>query len=111
MIELGIETHDRQLGFEMAGQGDALTAGAVRDVGGARLQYQGTLVRKALGIPEVLQFLVDAAVNVDLGLLAAWLYDKVKGGRAERIVINRRVITEITPEHILQVLEEEIRRE
>lgn len=78
--------------------------------GGISLQYEGSLVRKSVGIPEVLQFIVDASISTDLGLFGAWLYDKVKGKEVERIIINRRVVTEITAEGIRQVLEEEVRR-
>lgn len=78
--------------------------------GGVSLQYEGSLVRKSVGIPEVLQFIVDASISTDLGLFGAWLYDKVKSKEVERIIINRRVVTEITADGIRQVLEEEVRR-
>lgn len=110
-IQLQIETHDRMLGFEMAGIGNTLKSGtAVSIPGGASIEYEGSFVRKSLGIPEILQFIVDASVNVDLALLGAWLYDKVKDKPVENIVINRRVITEITAQGIRQAIEEEIRR-
>ena len=110
LVELDIETYDRHLAFEIAGVGGTLRTGAVTQVpGGASVQYRGSLVRKAVDIPEVLKFIIDASVNVDLALLAAWLYDKVKAKRVERIVLSRRVITEITEDHIRQVLEEVIR--
>jgi len=109
-LSLEIETHDRRLGFDIAAVGSTLRAGTVVDVpGGARLLYQGTLARKALGIPEVLQFIVDASINVDLALLATWLYDRLKHKRVERITVNRRVITEVTEDSIRQVLIEEFR--
>ena len=110
-IQLQIETHDRMLGFEMAGIDNTLKSGtAVSIPGGASIEYEGSFVRKSLGIPEILQFIVDASVNVDLALLGAWLYDKVKDKPVEKIVINRRVITEITAQGIRQAIEEEIRR-
>ncbi len=108
-VRLDIETHDRRLGFDIAGVGNSLSAGTTVDApGGAKVVFQGMIVRKGFGIPEVLQFIVDAAVGVEIGLLSAWLYDKVKDRPVERIVINRRVITEITAHGIRQVLEEEI---
>lgn len=110
MIPLHIETHDRHLGFEIADSSSLNEALAIHAPGGVTLTYQGSLVCKAVGIPEVLQFLVDASVNVDLALFSAWLYDKVKNKDIERIIVSRRVITEITPQAIRQVLEEEIRR-
>ena len=110
-ISLQIETHDRRLGLDMAGIENRLTSGTVVDIpGGAKLQYKGSLGQKALGIPEVLEFILDTSVNIDLGLLSAWLYDKVKGKEVDRIMINRRVITEISEQGIRQVIEEEIQR-
>lgn len=110
ILKVAIETHDRMLGYEMFGDGKSLSQGAVAAIpGGARAEYVGSLVRKAVGIPEVLQFIVDAATNVELALVATWLYDKVKGKNVESIVVNRRVVTEITEEGIYQALEEEIK--
>lgn len=109
-IQLDIETHDRHLGFDIAGVDNRLSAGTVVDVpGGAKIVFHGMIGRKSFGIPEILQFIVDTAAGIDVGLLSAWLYDKVKDKPVERIVINRRVITEITEQGIRQVLEEEIR--
>nr|WP_314705668.1 hypothetical protein [uncultured Comamonas sp.] len=109
-IQLQIETHDRTLGFDLAAVSNTLKSGTVVVVpGGANLRYEGTLVRKAVGIPEVLQFIVDGSVNIDLALLATWLYEKVKSRPVERITVNRRIITEITEDRIRQVLEEEFR--
>jgi hypothetical protein len=108
-VQLDIETHDRRLGFDIAGVKNSLTAGTTVEVpGGATVEYRGSIVRKSFGIPEILQLVVDVAKGVEVGLLAAWLYDKVKGKEVEKIIINRRVVTEITADGIRQVLEEEI---
>ena len=110
MIEIDIATHDRKLGFDMAGVGGSLTSGTIVEIpGGLKVKYDGTLMGKAFGFPEVLQFVVDASTNIELGLLAAWLYDKVKDKKVKTITINRRVVTQITQDGILQVLEEEIK--
>lgn len=109
-VALNIETHDPRLAFEIAGSGGILKTGTVVSVpGGVTLEYRGSLVRRAVGIAEVLQFIVDASVNVDLSLFAAWLFDKLKRRNVERVVIVRRVVTEITQQHIRQVLHEIIR--
>lgn len=108
-IQLDIETHDRRLGFDIAGVGNSLTAGTVVEVSdGVSVEYCGSIMRKSFGIPEILQLVVDVAKDIEVGLFAAWLYDKVKNKEVERIIINRRVVTEITAEGIRQVLEEEI---
>ena len=109
-IPVEIETHDRKLAFDIAGANGQLSVGTIVDIpGGAHIQLRGMIGRKAFGIAEVLQFIIDASVNVDLALVAAWLYDKVKTKNIDRITIRRRVITEITEDGIRQVLEEEIR--
>jgi len=110
MIPLEIKAHSPRLGFEMANSSRLSTGQSFPAPGGITLTYQGTLAYRAVGIPEVLQFFVDASINLELGLFGAWLYDKVKNNHVERIIINRRVVTEITPDAIRQVLEEEIRR-
>lgn len=107
-IPLDIETFDRGLAIQIVGS-KSLAAGATAEVpGGARLQFQGALERKALDIPTVLQFVIDISKDVEVGLLSAWLYDLATSKRAERIVIRRRGITELTEDGIRQVIEEEI---
>ncbi|WP_461516998.1 hypothetical protein [Porticoccus sp.] len=108
-IPLKIETHDRRLGFEMAGIDNKLSSGTVVDVpGGAKLQYESTFIRKSFGIPEILEFIVEASVTIDLSLLAAWLYQKVQGKEVEKIIIRNTEITEINEDNIRKVLEQEI---
>jgi hypothetical protein len=84
------------------------TGSATQAPGGCGVEFDGALIRKSLGIPEVLQFLVDASVTIDLGLFSAWLYDKVKNSNVERIVVRKKEITEITEEGIRRIIEEEI---
>ena len=108
-ISLQIVTHDHRLGFAIAGKGNSLSAGALVDApGNVQIEYQGSSLRKSLGIPEVLQFVVDTSVAVEIALFSAWLYDKVKNTQVERIIVHRTVITEITEGNIRQTLEEEI---
>ena len=109
-LNLEIETHDRRIGFDIAAIGNTLTAGTIIEVpGGAPIEYTGTIVRRSIGIPEVLQFVVDASVNLELTLLGTWLYEKVRHRKVERIFINRREVTEISSTAIISVLEEEVR--
>lgn len=112
MLKIDIETHDRELGFDMAGVNNRLFAGTKVSIpGGGTIEFEGTLIRKAVGIPEVLQFVVDTATNLEYGLLATWLAQKVEGRQVERITINRRIVTEITASGIRQVIEEVETRE
>lgn len=96
-LPLEIETQDKALGS------------SVQLTDGIELKYLGPRLAKAVGIPEALHFIVHITENLDLALLTAALYDKFKDKSISRIVVNRRVVTNITKEGIQQVLEEEIR--
>jgi len=110
LLRIEIETHDFELGFDIAGVGNTLISGSIVEISSdLKVEYEGTVFGKALGIPEVLQFTVDTSTSLNQGLLAAWLYDNVKGRKVERIVINRREVKRINQDEILQVIEEEIK--
>jgi hypothetical protein len=106
-LTLEIETHDKELAFDIL---DARTIGpgtATQVPGGATVTCGQMMMRKAFGVPEALQFVIETSKDVEIALLGAWLYDKVKD-RTSRITINRRTeITDITRNGIVHVLEEE----
>lgn len=107
---LTIEAHDPRLAFRIAGKGNSVKTGAIVEVpGGAQIEYRGSYVRKAAFFPEILQFIVDASVTIDLALFAAWLYDNVKDSSIERITIERKEIVEISEDKIRVTLEEIVR--
>lgn len=107
-VPLQIETHNRRLGFEIAGT-DRLSSGTVVNIpGGAKLLYEKTRGQKAVGIPEILEFTIYASVTLDLNLLAVWLYQKVQGKGIEKITIRNTEITEISQDNIRKVIEQEI---
>lgn len=107
-IAIDIESFDRQLPFLIA-DSNSLQRGMIIDApGGAKLYFQGGLIRKAVDIPEVSQYILQLAVDIDVGLFSAWLYDKLKSRSVERIIINRVEITEITENSIRRVITEQI---
>jgi len=107
-LTITIETNDRSLSSAYSGMQRNTT---VLDEG-TSLVYTGMLVRKGGGpdiLSDALTFIANSAASLDLGLLGAWLYDKVKDRPKEtRLLIRRKVVTEITPEGIRRVLKEEI---
>jgi hypothetical protein len=110
-IQIGIDTHDRRLGFDIAGRDGRLASGTVVEAaGGVKVEYQGSLVRKSFGIPEVLQLIVDVSKDVEIGLFSAWLYEKVQNRQVERITIRQTEIIEITEAGIRKVLEQELKK-
>ena len=109
-LTLCIETHDRKLGLWIVGDGNTLKSGTIVEIpGGTSIEYEGVRVRKGLGGPEILQFIVDTSINIEWALLANWLYEKVKNKNVVGLTINRRIVTEISASGIRQAIEEEIR--
>jgi len=108
-IPLKIETHDRRIGFDIAAVGNSLSSGTVVDApGGAKLTYKGAYLQRSFGVAEVLEFIVEASVTIDLSLFATWLYQKVHDKPVKKIVIRNEEITEINENNIRKVLEQEI---
>jgi len=108
IISVDIESFDRQLPF-LISDSNSMQRGMVIDVpGGAQLHFKGTLVRKAIGIPEISQYILQLAVDIDVGLFSAWLYDKLRSRSVERALIIRVEILEITENNIRRVISEQI---
>lgn len=101
-LPVEIETQDKALGSSWS------LNTFVQLTDGVELKYLGPRLAKAHGIPEALRFIVHITEELDLALAATALYDKFKDKSISRIVINRRVVTNITKEGIQQVLEENI---
>lgn len=64
------------------------------------LIYEGSLLQKAADLADVLSFMIDAAKNIEFNLIAAWLYEKLKGKSVDQVTIGSVVVTEITEEGI-----------
>lgn len=101
-LEIRIEAANREVSypFLQLGRDTEVMPGLV---------FRGLIVRKGVDvIPEVLQFVVDLSKNVEFGLIAAYLYDKVKDKSGTQIRIRSRVVEEPTSEGIRRVIEQEI---
>ncbi|MCL5669446.1 MAG: hypothetical protein M1392_05650 [Gammaproteobacteria bacterium] len=106
-MQIEIETRDIRVAFDILGPPGRLTSGtSVLVPGGATLTFEGLIERRALDVPGVLQFIVDSSIDIEIGLLGAWFYEKVKG-RATRLRINR-VEIQIEEGEITRVLSEQI---
>lgn len=100
-IPLAIQTRDRFLAFEIVGNSSSLQVGmTVPITDKASLIFEGSLLQKAADLADVLSFVIEAAKNIEFNLIAAWLYEKLKGKSVEQVTIGTVVITEITEEKI-----------
>ena len=109
-MQIEVETRDIRVAFDILGTPGRLASGtSVSAPGGATLTFEGLIERRAFNVPGVLQFIVNSSIDIDIGLLAAWLYEKVKG-RATHLRINR-VEIQIEEGEIKRVLSEQIEHE
>lgn len=105
LLTITIETDDRSLSGDYMG----MKRGVIFDEGGTRLVFDGFRVRKGADVlSDALSFIIEVSKNIEFGLIATYLYDKVKNRPATRLIIRRTVVEEITPEGIKRVLKEEI---
>lgn len=78
---------------------------------GVRVNIPPVMAQRNISIPDVLDAIVHVARDVDIGLLSAWLFEKVKPGKnGAKLYINR---TEVILEHgeIRRVISEQIHQE
>lgn len=108
-IQLYIDTEDQKLGFDLMGTPNSLTAGTKVEVpGNAILTLNNIIVRKAFGVPTTLEFIVTFTGGVSAGIVANWLYEKIKG-RASKIRIERTEL-QIKKGEIERIIVEKIKK-
>ena len=107
-MQICIHTHDTRLVFKLLGKSQAC-AGDVIDVGqGVSLTYDGTYGRKALGFPEIIMLSASFPSGVAAGLLANWLWEKLRGQGITQIEIDRTIV-EFNEGEIKRVIREKTR--
>lgn len=85
----------------------SLRVGQQKDLpGGAVVTWKGQIERKAIGSPTTITLLLSFGTGVASGLVASWLYDKLKG-RASTLRIERTVI-QINEGEITRIITERI---
>jgi len=90
---------------------NSISPGVITDApGGVHITMKGMSEHRAFDVPGVLEFVVDTAVNVDVGLFSAWLYDKVKRPEQTKITIKEREIV-FEEGEIKKAIEREITEE
>lgn len=108
MKEISIEIEGSPSGFAYDMMGDAIAPGASRDIPGpATLVSQGLVVRKAVDLPSTLNVILKVGGQVAIGLVTAWLYDKLKGKNVQLKVDGDPI--EIDQESLRQALERRTR--
>ena len=71
----------------------------------AKLIYKGYLFQKGIGIPDIHLFILSFSSGVAGGVIANWVYDKLRGKKVERLVFERTEV-EVERGEIKRVINE-----
>jgi hypothetical protein len=91
-MEIWIYTHDRSLAFDLLGKSQACTGDIIELDQEASLTYKGTYMRKASGFPEVVMLIASIPTSIAAGIIANWLWEKLKGRSVTQIEIDRTIV-------------------
>lgn len=78
---------------------------------GVHVSVPPVIGRRSVGAPEILEAIVHVAVDVDVALLAAWLYEKVRPGKKRAQVHINRIEVLCEEGEIKKVITEQIQYE
>ena len=106
-----IDTHDFFLARDlMETSSPSPLVGQKRTLpGGATVTFEGIIERRALDFPSTIQLVVSFGKGVLAGVVASWLYNKIKG-RASTLRIDRTEV-EIEEGEIKRIIKEKIQIE
>lgn len=110
MMEIKIRTYDGQLVFDLLGKPSASFGDRIEIADHVSLIYNGTIKRRAIGLLEIVNFTLVFGSGVAASLIAAGLYDKLKGRKVETVIIERTEV-EIDEGQIRKVMEERVKFE
>ena len=108
-INISIETHESlSVVSNMFDDTKTFESGmSMKAPGGFGVTYESESMARALDIPSTLQFVVDTAQTVEVGLFTTWLYEKVKEPKKAKIIIKEKEI-EFDKNEIQKLLERTI---
>lgn len=109
-MNIEIHTYDRGLVFDLLGKSSASVHDEIQMSDQIKLRYDGSYIRKAVGFPEIAKFVLTFGSGMAAGVAANWLYDKLKGRKIEKLIIERTEV-EIDQGEIKRVIEENLRVE
>jgi len=109
-IKIEIHTHDRKLLSDIL-ENSSVSMGDETNISDqARIKYDGSYIRKALGFPEIIYLILTFSSGVSAGVIANWLYDKLKKKNIEKLIIDKTEV-EINKEEITKIIIEIIKIE
>jgi len=110
-IELQIDIQDKRLGTELFAPATTVGPGTTAQApGDAALELREWYFRKGAGFHDTLTIILSATKDLGVALFASWLYDKLKGGRAKALRINRTEV-QIDQGAIRKIVTEQVKRD
>ena len=91
-MEIWIHTHDGSLAFDLLGKSQARTGDIIELDQGVSLTYEGTCMREALGFPEIVMLSASILTGIAAGVLANWLWEKLRDRNITQIEIDRTTV-------------------
>ncbi len=87
-----IHTQDNRLAYDLLGESAVELGEEVVISRGVTVRHRGTVKRYTLDVPDVVQLVFSVVegvtVSVAAGLIAAWLYDKLKQKKPASLIIE-----------------------
>ena len=109
LLQVEVDTHDRKLCFDLMGNPKPLGPGAKAAISDDVTVTLGSMsIRKGFGVPETITLVVEFTSGVGASLVAAWLYNKLRG-RSEKVRIERTEI-QLDEGQIKRIITEKIER-
>jgi len=113
IVELA--TNDKTLGFHLFNSQELNSGQTTVNLGkGVSATFKGTMFRKSVGIPDVIQLVLeigkDVVIGIGVGLISAWLYDKLNGRDVKKLTIEKTEVT-INKGQIEKIIIEKIQEE
>jgi hypothetical protein len=107
-LSIGIETKDNKLGFDLFATQSLVPGKTEKEITeGISIKFQGEMVCLTVDFPNVIQIAILfgelVGIPIAVGVLSNYIYDKLKNGRASKVVINNQPV-EINAEEIKQVI-------
>lgn len=109
-MKIEIHTYDRRLAFDMFETSSTNDHTEIQISSDVKLKYEGLYIRKAIGFPEILYSILEFSSGVATGVVANWLYNKLKGKKIKKLMIEKTEV-EINKGEIRRVIEEKLKIE
>ena len=106
-MEIQIHTFDEHLLESLFGQAEIGEGQSIEIAEGIAMTYERSVIRRGFGSPEVITLALSFPVGVSASFIAAWIYDKLKGTKVERIFVDRTEV-QFDEGSIKKVIEEKI---